>query len=350
MSRDMRSNQRADKVFKNSDYEQRLARLENALRSGIGGPGAPGAVASVTMDAWHVVGAAGEPGFTNGWANFSTGSAFPDDVAAFRKYPDGRVRLRGLVGHAPNTVMPPSFGAAFVLPAGYRPVGVMRFPVSSAAGIYGQVRIDPDGSVVPTIGNSSEINLSVIEFDTNATLWPAGAVQPIPVVTALPESPIAGQEVYFQNAAMALLGVRWHLVWDATLAKWTRLGGGKLAKGPSGSITTAASAVTVLTGGPTLVVPLTGVYEVGISISMQSQVANANNMIATVFSNSGAINTGISVTVVGIGTFHAGRPTLDFPECVLTAAHVLDVRVNSANAFNSTYAQAVLSLLPVRVN
>lgn len=64
-----------------------------------------------TSEAWHRVGAAGEPAFRNGWGN--EGDLF--ETVAFFKDREGIVHLRGAaVGGA-------SASAIFQLPAGYRP-------------------------------------------------------------------------------------------------------------------------------------------------------------------------------------------------------------------------------------
>jgi hypothetical protein len=62
-------------------------------------------------EAWHEIGASGEPAFQNAWVNEDpTGEV----TAAFYKDPFGTVHLKGLVSTGAN-------GNIFVLPAGYRP-------------------------------------------------------------------------------------------------------------------------------------------------------------------------------------------------------------------------------------
>jgi hypothetical protein len=62
-------------------------------------------------EAFHEVGAAGEPAFENSWANESPGF---ESSAAFYKDPFGIVHLKGLVASG-------ALGNIFTLPAGYRP-------------------------------------------------------------------------------------------------------------------------------------------------------------------------------------------------------------------------------------
>ncbi len=78
------------------------------------------------------------PTLLNSWVNFGSGRV----EAGYRKFPDGRVEIRGAVknGASPTSTM-------FTLPAGYRPSNRLDFPAIyndvSAAGI----KVDSDGVV-----------------------------------------------------------------------------------------------------------------------------------------------------------------------------------------------------------
>jgi len=85
------------------------------------------------IEAWHVVGAAGEPSLNAGWAD----AGAPYAPAAFRKDRDGRVHVRGAVEQPSNT----GGTYIFTLPDGYRPSYNAVFPVAST-----------DGSGAPTPG------------------------------------------------------------------------------------------------------------------------------------------------------------------------------------------------------
>lgn len=106
--------------------------------------------ASVTED-WHVVGAAGEPAFANGWTN--TGGAFA--TAAFRRTPDGLVLLRG-------RITPGAAVTVFTLPAGYRPTnGTLSFTSEVGAGF----RIDVlTSGVVQALGGPGSSALDCARF------------------------------------------------------------------------------------------------------------------------------------------------------------------------------------------
>ena len=130
-----------------------------------GPQGPPGGSVNIPMDPWHVVGAAGEPAFENGWVNYGSGFA----PAAFRKSPDGRVHIRGLVvGGATNSNI-------FTLPAGYWPPAQVLIANIRDPEVAGRIDITTTGRIVPTWPGGAYLSLSNIAFDTDSvTQWPAG--------------------------------------------------------------------------------------------------------------------------------------------------------------------------------
>ena len=98
----------------------------------------------VTVEAWHEVGAVGEPALTHGWDNNTdTG----DTTTAFYKDPFEVVHMKGAIAdqHAID-------GQVFVLPSGDRPTKAACFPTigvpsgaSTVAATY--LCVFPDGSV-----------------------------------------------------------------------------------------------------------------------------------------------------------------------------------------------------------
>lgn len=101
-----------------------------------------------TSEPWRVVGAAGQPAFQNSWVNYDA-----SHQARFYKDPSGVVRLDG-------TIKSGSVGgfAAFVLPAGYRPVQEQPFAVPSN-GAFGILLVEPTGEVYPFVGSNVAFNL-----------------------------------------------------------------------------------------------------------------------------------------------------------------------------------------------
>jgi hypothetical protein len=109
--------------------------------------------ADVYEGAWRAVGAAGEPGFQNGWVNFGGGEL----GCAFHKDSVGVVRVRGLVKSGPAN------SAIFTLPIGYRPPGNQRW-VCLASGTLAQVYITAAGNVMFYTGSNTDVDLSPISF------------------------------------------------------------------------------------------------------------------------------------------------------------------------------------------
>jgi hypothetical protein len=126
--------------------------------------GTDGSPSNTPIEAWHFVGAAGEPAFQNGWVSYDAARTM-----RFKKYPDGRVRLQGFIksGTIGTT--------AFTLPVGYRPSNELSIPCQSASA-FANVAILADGQVLPNVGSSAYVSLDSIEFDTGQTTFPASIV------------------------------------------------------------------------------------------------------------------------------------------------------------------------------
>jgi hypothetical protein len=93
-------------------------------------------------EAYHAVGASGEPPFKNGANNFGLGYA----TTAFFKDNEGIVHLRGTMKAVDNRV-------AFTLPPGYRPAQILDIGVI-AQGATGYIYISPNGDLKPRAGSS----------------------------------------------------------------------------------------------------------------------------------------------------------------------------------------------------
>ncbi len=103
-------------------------------------------------DVVHLVGAASEPTFANGWVNFDI--AWPP--ASFYRA-GGRVYLSGLVKSGTVGL------AMFTLPIGYRPAFPESF-ATTANTAFGEVRVDAVGQVFLVAGATAYVSLSGVSF------------------------------------------------------------------------------------------------------------------------------------------------------------------------------------------
>lgn len=107
------------------------------------------------QEAWHVVGAAGEPAFAGTWVSFDNGATF--QVPGFYKDTMGVVHLAGSAkGGVIGT-------ALFTLPVGYRPLKAVVCPVQSW-GAFGAATIGSTGIVTASFGSNLSFSLDGITF------------------------------------------------------------------------------------------------------------------------------------------------------------------------------------------
>jgi hypothetical protein len=122
--------------------------IYNAQVTGDGAiPNVVGAVSAsrlATNEAWHVVGATGEPAFQNAWANYSGGYT----VARFKKDKENTVFIEGLVASGTAATI-------FTLPTGYTPTGgSIIMATQTNANTIGRLEIGSSGTVLMAIGSN----------------------------------------------------------------------------------------------------------------------------------------------------------------------------------------------------
>jgi hypothetical protein len=191
---------------------------------------------SIPLDPWHNIGAAGEPGFQNGWA------AYPGHTPpAFRRMPDGTVQLRGFLRSGTMST------AMFTLPIGYRPktyVNVMSSASYSAPNyVTGYIQIYPDGTVIANSGTNSQQSIDSIFFDTE-------------LITAMPTGPPGPQGATGpQGGNSVILLDQWHTVGAVgeppLLNGWLAIGAGyeaQFRKDPMGRVFLRGALGAGLTG------------------------------------------------------------------------------------------------------
>lgn len=104
----------------------------------------------IETDVWHMVGAAGEPAFS---AGFAAGSPAP----RFRMYPDKTVRLAGRVS---VTAAVGAFAQIFQLPAAYQPASEARNLTANSLSGYTPAAGSLPPSVIVFANGSVEVNVA----------------------------------------------------------------------------------------------------------------------------------------------------------------------------------------------
>jgi hypothetical protein len=236
-------------------------------------------VAAQPMDPVHYVGGSGEPAFQGAWKNLDNNATVPGTglqrSLRFRKYPDGRVRVMGVV-YAGTTST-----ALFTLPVGYRPpITDTAFEVVASGGPAYVGIAGATGVVTPTsqTGNVTTWVYIDIEFDTESIgAYVMGSIGP-PRVTTLPTNPVDGQECYY--IADSVNGVVWHLKYNAgssSAYKWEFVGGSPLFafNDASGTFTGTSNVYQQVSGVVcNLALPLAGDYDIEAGARMTTLVAN----------------------------------------------------------------------------
>jgi len=116
---------------------------------------AASAFAPSAIEAAHVVGAAGEPAFQNGWH----APGFPgDEGLSFYKDPWGIVHIQGSTSNSGST------STVFTLPAGYRPAKNLYLAVYGAGGSIAFIQITDTGDVNPFGGSTTFLGLTNVTF------------------------------------------------------------------------------------------------------------------------------------------------------------------------------------------
>lgn len=114
------------------------------------------ATAPSLQEAWHEIGATGEPAFQNGWVNYSSGYA----TLAFMKDSLGFVTVKGFIKSGTIT----AGTTIFTLPAGYRPAKNMYY-VTSMPASFGQLQMTSAGELqAATAINSTWTAIPYIRF------------------------------------------------------------------------------------------------------------------------------------------------------------------------------------------
>lgn len=301
---------------------------------------------AVPMEAWHNVGAAGEPIFVNGWVNYDASR-----IARFRKYPDGRVRLAGVLKSGTASA------AAFTLPAGYRPAIDMAFGMPCAPAHLGEVIIGANGTVqIWNYQAGSAVTtfcyLDGIEFDTDSvSSYVAGALPGPALILALPTSPYDGQECYL--LVDATNGIIWHLRYRVTspsVYKWEFIGGGALiAKVNTTEVRTNTAFGDLATVGPQVTAPLAGDYEIDHGAGLAANLAGIAAIQSVQIGATVAVDTDscyvMNTSTSGTGNYISAATSIT--KTITAAATVVKTVYRSTGTLNAQHRW--LKLRPIRV-
>jgi hypothetical protein len=112
---------------------------------------AQGSIPANAFEGWHEIGSTLEPPFAHSWVNNGGGAA----TAAYRKFPDGLVKLKGLIKSGTLGL------TAFTLPVGYRPSTTHYFGVGCnvGTGAIGILTVDANGGVIPSKGSNVDFSI-----------------------------------------------------------------------------------------------------------------------------------------------------------------------------------------------
>lgn len=173
------------------------------------------------------------------------------------------------------------------------------------------------------------------------------------VVATLPSTPTDGDEVVFQNPAMAALGVAWHLRYRAGASgasKWEMIGGAPLYLFDNGPYSSTV-ANWVFAGSNQLVVPLAGDYEATFAGRLGANASSAVHDVWAGIAVNGAI-TRLQLAIFGTASISStDRVSLSGGPCfqTLPANAVVRPMINTTGGNTVTFEQFDIGLRPIRV-
>lgn len=225
-------------------------------------------------------------------------------------------------------------------------------PVVGATGPIG-----PAGPVGPSsyfVGPNAPPSTSYLWVDSDA---PSPPWTPPTFVSALPGSPVDGQEIYYQSAAMAALGILWRFRYNAASAsayKWEFVGGEAWHVERMGdeSASMGGGAVgTFNANDPQLTVPLLGEYRVLHGANCAPNVTAHVAMGVSVGATNPAPNVSMAfqtITTATWGNLSQGRK-VTITSLAGSSALIRQAYYQSAATQNVTFGNRYLDVIPVRV-
>lgn len=178
---------------------------------------------------------------------------------------------------------------------------------------------------------------------------------PIQRVTSLPGSPYQGQEVVY--VADAANGVEWHLRYDTNITadsgayKWAFVGGGKLThEVATNENSSSASFVNLTTTGPTITVPLAGVFVATLSMNCYANTIGGAPTAALDWTGHAASLSNNDFMIASM--YAASKSTSIAREATITltsAALAVVMKYVSDGTISCNFRQRILTIQPLRV-
>lgn len=179
------------------------------------------------------------------------------------------------------------------------------------------------------------------------------------LVTALPGSPVDGQGILLQTAAMATKGLVWPLRYNATSAspyKWEGVGCAPWIEEIADQESTSSSTYTDLgTVGPTVTAPLAGEYIVRTAAFISMFSPELGSMSFAKGATTAIAGDSIQASLWAINSLtptagsHSGSYSRELLTTVTAAATALTAKYKNVGGGGASFAERSLSIVPVRV-
>jgi hypothetical protein len=230
--------------------------------------------------------------------------------------------------------------------ASYDPYQAPAAILDMAVGDYVQMYAYQDSGAALNIQGGATLSMARIpDVVTGGAITPSG--------TAFPSSPYDGQE-YVLVDNVATPSYAWRFRYSASISdanKWVFVGGSSYASAVQGALsnTPVASTWYDITGGPTFTVPRAGIYVVTGELFGQNNggTVTAYNVLGAVTGSTSGRGYAPNI-VVPTSTFQAARAHWTQPR-PLVAGETLKVQGQATAAIPTTWNDAVIGVLPVRV-
>ena len=203
----------------------------------------------------------------------------------------------------------------------------------------------PYPSASDTADVPRDIQALAVKLDGYTSLRP-------PLVTALPGSPVDGQECYFQNAAMDTAGVVWHLRYrqaSSSAYKWEAVGqpAPLVQEITAAESTSSAAYVALATAGPAVTVPLAGEYDVDIGAYLVGGGNTGVYMSYDVGATAALDVDSLHAIVTSAGYQFSARRMRR--KTIAAAATALTAKYRSSSSVASTISERLMAVRPIRV-